>query len=76
MARYLSACEAFWRLFAYNIHGRQPSVERLVVHIPNMNRVIFAETDNLGNVLDDPSAAKTMLTEWFAATKSMCLLGL
>lgn len=42
MARYLSACEAFWRLFAYNIHGRQPSVKRLVVHIPNMNRVIFA----------------------------------
>lgn len=67
--RYLSACGAFWRMFAYSIHGREPSVERLVVHLPNMNRVLFAETDNLGNVLDNPSASKTMLTEWFVANQ-------
>lgn len=69
MCRDLSACEAFWRLFAYSIHGSQPSVERLVVHLPNMNRVIFAETDSLGNVLEDSSSTKTMLTEWFATNR-------
>ncbi|XP_073359941.1 uncharacterized protein [Aegilops tauschii subsp. strangulata] len=67
--RYLSAREAFWRMFAYSIHGREPSIERLVVHLPNMNRVIFAETDNLGNVLNNPFASKTMLTEWFVANQ-------
>ena len=67
MPRYLSACEALWRMFAYDIHGRHPSVERLVVHLPNMNRVIFSEEANLDGVLNNPSALKTMLTEWFVA---------
>lgn len=63
--RYLSACELFWRMFGYDIHGRQPSVERLVVHLPGMNRVISREIDDLGRVLNNPSSQKTMLTEWF-----------
>lgn len=67
--RYLSACESFWRMFGYDIHGRQPSVERLAVHLPGMNRVIFRETDNLGHVINNPTAQKTMLTEWFVANQ-------
>lgn len=56
-------------MFGYDIHGRQPSVERLVVHMPAMNRVIFHETDDLERVLSNPSAHKTMLTEWFVANQ-------
>ncbi|XP_062206065.1 uncharacterized protein LOC133907870 isoform X5 [Phragmites australis] len=33
-SRYLSACESFWRLFGFEIHGRTPAVERLHVHLP------------------------------------------
>ena len=56
-------------MFGYDIHGRQPSVERLVVHMPAMNRVIFHETDDLERVLSNPSAHKTMLSEWFVANQ-------
>uniref|UniRef100_A0A8R7QQG0 Uncharacterized protein n=1 Tax=Triticum urartu TaxID=4572 RepID=A0A8R7QQG0_TRIUA len=34
--RYLSACEAYWHMLAFNIHGRQPAVDRLVVHLPRV----------------------------------------
>jgi hypothetical protein len=33
-ARYLSTCEALWRIFEFDIHFRVPSVERLAVHLP------------------------------------------
>ncbi|XP_074297448.1 uncharacterized protein LOC141628176 [Silene latifolia] len=33
--RYLSACEAAWRLFGFEIHYRTPVVERLQYHLPD-----------------------------------------
>ncbi|KAM0915483.1 hypothetical protein ACQ4PT_010818 [Festuca glaucescens] len=67
--RYLSACEACWRMFAFDIHVRAPSVERLVVHLENMNRIIYSQDDNLADVVRNPSKYKTMLTEWFVANQ-------
>jgi len=32
-ARYLSACESMWRTFAFHIHKRKPSVEKLIIHL-------------------------------------------
>ncbi|CAN6994353.1 unnamed protein product [Brassica oleracea var. botrytis] len=32
-ARYLSACESTWRTFAFHIHKRKPSVEKLIIHL-------------------------------------------
>jgi hypothetical protein len=37
--RHLSACEACWRMFDYDF------VERLIVHLPGMNRIISHEDD-------------------------------
>ncbi|KAM0914328.1 hypothetical protein ACQ4PT_011536 [Festuca glaucescens] len=68
--RYLSACEACWRMFGYDIQGRQPSVERLVVHLPGMNRIIFHEDDPLVSLVDNSLRYKTMLTEWFVANQN------
>ena len=62
---YISACEAYWHMFAFNIHGREPSVERLVVHLPGMNAVIFHRDSWLGKVVKNPNVHKTKLTEWF-----------
>ncbi|XP_020175533.1 uncharacterized protein [Aegilops tauschii subsp. strangulata] len=67
--RYISSCEACWRMFAFDIHGQEPSVERLVVHMPEMNRAIFSEHDTLESVLNNPLACKTRLTEWFVANR-------
>jgi len=32
--RYISPCEAYWRIFAFPIHGRNLAVERLFFHLP------------------------------------------
>ena len=56
-------------MFAFDIHGREPSVERLVVHLPNMNRIIYHENTDLGNIVSDMKRYCTMLTEWFVANR-------
>ncbi|XP_074314425.1 uncharacterized protein LOC141649639 [Silene latifolia] len=33
--RYLSACEAAWRIFGIDIHYRTPAIERLQYHLPD-----------------------------------------
>ena len=45
--RYLSCCEATWRLFGFEIHGKFPPVERLFVHLPGMNFVTLIENADL-----------------------------
>ncbi|XP_020080111.1 uncharacterized protein LOC109703807 [Ananas comosus] len=62
--RYLSAYEAIWRLFQFDIHFRHPSVERLSVHLPMMNNITYHGAQNLINVLNRPNVEKTMFTEW------------
>ncbi|CAN6828263.1 unnamed protein product, partial [Brassica oleracea] len=32
-AQYLSACESMWQTFAFHIHKRKPSVEKLIIHL-------------------------------------------
>ena len=56
-------------MFAFDIHGREPSVERLVVHMENMNRVIYDESADLEDIVSDPRRYRTTLTEWFAANR-------
>jgi hypothetical protein len=66
-ARYLSTCEALWRIFEFDIHFRMPPVERLTVHLPGRNYVRYEPGANLTSLLDSPAAKSTMLTEWFEA---------
>ena len=33
--RYLSAFEAYWRFFGFDLHDESPRVEPLAVHLPN-----------------------------------------
>lgn len=48
-ARYLSACEGMWRTFAFHIHKRKPSVEKLIIHLEGEHNITIKETDNLGH---------------------------
>ncbi|XP_074337453.1 uncharacterized protein LOC141674642 [Apium graveolens] len=62
--RYISACEACWRIFQFSINYRYPSVERLPFHLPGENTVIFEENRCIENVLNILGIEKTKFTEW------------
>nr|KAJ0226041.1 hypothetical protein LSAT_V11C100012190 [Lactuca sativa] len=62
--RYLSACEASWRIFSYDVHCRYPSVVRLPFHLPNQQQIVYGEDDDIDDVLDKPSVAASKFTAW------------
>ncbi|GKF19276.1 hypothetical protein Tco_0067914 [Tanacetum coccineum] len=53
-ARYVSPHEACWRLFEFEIHYREPAVQILVVHLQNMQRIVFKEKDKLDSLVVNP----------------------
>ena len=61
--RYVSAIEACWRIFEFEIHYRQPAVQRLSFHIENQQPVVFKDTEYLDNVIDRPDIRKSKFTE-------------
>ena len=42
-------------------------MERLAVHLPLMNSVVYPADQPLANIVDDPRYMQTTLTEWFTA---------
>ena len=62
--RYLSACEASWRIFAYDVHYRTPSVVRLPFHLPGQQQVVYGADDDLDNILEKPSVTSSMFLGW------------
>ncbi|KAI3806191.1 hypothetical protein L1987_22087 [Smallanthus sonchifolius] len=62
--RYISACEASWRIFAYEVHYRNPSVIRLPFHLPGQQQVVYGADDDIDNVLNKPSVASSMFLSW------------
>lgn len=62
--RYISACEAAWRLFGFAIHYRSPSVERLSFHLPNQQSVIYSSTDDISQVMQKPLVKKSQFLAW------------
>ncbi|CDF40386.1 ATP dependant DNA helicase [Chondrus crispus] len=66
-ARYVSASEAAWRLFSFDIVDRNPPVVRLTVHLPNHHTVYFEEGREQEAALRPASGTK--LTEWFKANE-------
>uniref|UniRef100_A0A2N9IMI8 ATP-dependent DNA helicase n=1 Tax=Fagus sylvatica TaxID=28930 RepID=A0A2N9IMI8_FAGSY len=67
--RYVSAIEACWRIFEFEIQYRDPSVERLGFHLEDEHNVVFTDSDYLDNVIDRPDVDKTMFTQWFKANE-------
>lgn len=67
--RYISSCEAAWRIFGFDIKYRDPLVERLSIHLPNEQNVVFSDLDQIDNVLDRPTVNQSMFLAWFEANK-------
>ncbi|CAH1418625.1 unnamed protein product [Lactuca virosa] len=62
--RYLSACEASWQIFKYDVHCRFPSVVRIPFHLTNQQHIVYGEDDDIDDVLDKPSVAASKFTFW------------
>ncbi|XP_052622302.1 uncharacterized protein LOC111911148 [Lactuca sativa] len=73
--RYLSACEASWRIFKYDVHYRYPSVVRLPFHLPGQQQIVYGEDDDIDDVLNKPSVASSMFTAWMECMQLMVMHG-
>ncbi|XP_076889473.1 uncharacterized protein LOC143540247 [Bidens hawaiensis] len=62
--RYLSACEAAWRIFAFEVHYNSPSVIRLPFHLPGQQQVTYGPDDDIDDVLNKPSVSSSMFSAW------------
>nr|KAJ0200563.1 hypothetical protein LSAT_V11C600334250 [Lactuca sativa] len=62
--RYISACEASWRIFKYDVHYRYPAMIRLPFHLPNQQQVVYEADDDIEDVLDRTYVASSMFTSW------------
>ncbi|XP_035838072.1 uncharacterized protein LOC110900754 [Helianthus annuus] len=71
--RYISACEAAWRIFMYDIHYRYPAVEVLPFHCEDGQSIVYNDHDNLCDIVTDPTVKMTMFTDWMNCNKSMNL---
>lgn len=64
--RYISSSEAVWRILAFPIHERYPTVFHLAVHLENGQRVYFTSS-NLAEKLRNPP--RTTLLAFFELCK-------
>jgi hypothetical protein len=69
--RYVSASEAAWRIFKFDMHERFPTVERLQYHLPNQQMVLFCDDDDVQEVATRSAISRTMLTEWFKTNQEL-----
>ncbi|XP_019158334.1 PREDICTED: uncharacterized protein LOC109155060 [Ipomoea nil] len=67
--RYISACEATWRLFGYVIHYRTPPVERLNFHLNIQQNVVYGVDQSLDEIVENQTVKQSQFTAWFEANK-------
>nr|XP_043611899.1 uncharacterized protein LOC122583573 [Erigeron canadensis] len=68
--RYISSCEAVWRIFAFDIHYRKPAVMRLPYHCEGEQSVTWDEDVCLEDVPNKPSVNASIFLGWFECNKN------
>lgn len=65
-SRYVSDCEAFWRIFGFSLHEEFPNVYRLAVHLEGEESLTWNEEDepDVEKLAKLPPAST--LTKWFS----------
>ncbi|XP_076882563.1 uncharacterized protein LOC143531060 [Bidens hawaiensis] len=73
-SRYVSECEATWRIFSFDVHYRLPSAMRLVFHLPGEQQVIYGANEDIEDILNKTTNASSMFTGWFECNKNYDLV--
>ncbi|XP_076939897.1 uncharacterized protein LOC143608857 [Bidens hawaiensis] len=68
--RYVSACEATWRIFSFDVYYRIPSVMRLAFHLPDEQQVIYGANEDIEDILNKTTNASSMFIGWFECNKN------
>ncbi|KAJ3701270.1 hypothetical protein LUZ61_004975 [Rhynchospora tenuis] len=68
--RYLTPPEAVWRIFSFDVHYSYPGVERLPVHLPSHNNIVFSDFQELDEIAESDSFSFTKLIAWFELNKT------
>ena len=66
-SRFITSSEGCWRIFLFDTHGRDPSIQRLAVHEENLQMVTFTE-GNPEEAISNPK--NTTLLAWFKLNQS------
>ena len=66
LSRYISASEAFWRIYGFPIQWRQPAVELLSLHLENEQVILFEDGDDAKDKIER-GPPKTQLLAFFEA---------
>lgn len=74
--RYFSAAEGAWRIFGFDMHGQQPSVMRLPIHLPEDQAVVFNAQDDPQHVIAQGRQSETALTAFFTANNNQGEIGM
>nr|KAJ0223883.1 hypothetical protein LSAT_V11C200056990 [Lactuca sativa] len=67
--RYLSACEASWCIFKFDVHFRTPYVLRLPFHLPGQQNVVYGADDDIEDVLNKQCVSSSMFLAWMECNK-------
>jgi hypothetical protein len=63
--RYVSASEATWRIFKFDMHEQFPTVVRLQYHLLDQQMVLFDNDDDVQEVATRSAISRMMFIEWF-----------
>ncbi|XP_021722674.1 uncharacterized protein LOC110690153 [Chenopodium quinoa] len=64
--RWVSPCEAAWRIFSYDLFKMYPPVLPLQVHLPNMQTIHVRPHERLRSIVSNSKRSRTQLTEFFS----------
>lgn len=67
--RLLSCAEATFRILGLRLHQEWPSVERLDLHLPQHNSVVFNPLDDDDDVQHQLLRSTSKLLQWFATNR-------
>ncbi|XP_057249904.1 uncharacterized protein LOC130591037 [Beta vulgaris subsp. vulgaris] len=63
--RWVSPCEAAWRIFSFDLFEMYPPVLPLQIHLPNAQTVQFKPQEQLAGIVANDTRTRTSLTEFF-----------
>ncbi len=69
--RYVSALEATWHIFKFDMNEWFPAIKCLQYHLPNQQMVLFDDDDDVQEVAARLAIFRTMLTEWFKINQKL-----